>query len=57
MHDHQDENCHNPVREEGYLFWKTSAQGRMLFSAQCKTGEKKLSVNLLFMAERFRMKH
>jgi len=40
MHDHQDENCHNPVREEGYLFWKTSAQGRMLFSAQCKTGEK-----------------
>jgi hypothetical protein len=39
MYDHQDENCHNPVREEGYLFWKTSAQGKC-FNAQCKTGEK-----------------
>jgi hypothetical protein len=36
MYDHQDENCHNPVREEGYLFWKTSAQGKCFLMHSAK---------------------
>lgn len=45
MYDQQDENCHNPVREEDYLFWKTSAQGNALMHSakpvrrtQCEFG-------------------